>query len=277
MEQIDLKKILKEKSPKLYKWMPGFAINLLGKILHVKEMNQVLKDNEGVEGLEFVETVINYLNIKRNVIVINESALSKDEKYVFISNHPLGGLDGLIITSEINRRYGPAKFIVNELLMAVEPLRDLFIPVHNLGTASKENIVNIKNLYNSDFHVLNFPAGACSRLIDGKIQDLEWKKSFVRQAATAGRKIVPIFFGGVNSKHFYWISKIRMALGIKAFIEMILLPDEMFRKRNASLDVVIGEPVSPEEILNSKMTPQQWCDKFREIVYTNGARYSTYR
>lgn len=277
MEQIDLKKILKEKSPKLYKWMPGFAINLLGKILHVKEMNQVLKEKEGVHGVEFAEAVIDHLEIKRKVTIVNESALSKDEKYVFISNHPLGGLDGLIITSEITRRYGPAKFIVNELLMAVEPLQEIFIPVHNLGTASKESIQNIKDLYHSDFHVLNFPAGACSRLIKGKIQDLEWKKSFVRQAALAGRKIVPIFFGGTNSKHFYWISKIRMALGIKAFIEMILLPDEMFRKRGATLDIVIGEPVSPEEILNSKLTPQQWCDKFREIVYRNGARYSTYR
>lgn len=277
MERIDLKKILKEKAPGLYKWMPGFAIAILGKILHVKEMNQVLENNQGIEGVEFAEVVIKHLNITRKVTFVNESALTKDEKYVFISNHPLGGLDGLIITSEITRRFGPAKFIVNELLMAVEPLRDLFIPVHNLGTASKQSIGQIKNLYSSDFHVLNFPAGACSRLIDGKIQDLPWKKSFVKQAAQAGRKIVPIFFGGVNSKHFYWISKIRMALGIKSFIEMILLPDEMFRKRNATLEVIIGEPVSPEEITNSNLSAAQWCQKFREIVYDNGARYSTNR
>ena len=257
--------------------MPGFAITLMEKILHVKEMNQVLREHDGKTGVDFAEAVINHLNIKRNVIFVNENSINKDEKYVFISNHPLGGLDGLIITSEITRRFGPAKFIVNELLMAVEPLREIFIPVHNLGTASKGSIDQIKDLYSSPFHVLNFPAGACSRLIDGKIQDLPWKKSFVKQAVEASRKIVPIYFGGVNSKHFYWISKIRMALGIKAFIEMILLPDEMFRKRNATFNVVIGEPVSPEEIINSGEKPAKWCDKFREIVYNNGARYTTNR
>ena len=113
--------------------MPGFAITLMEKILHVKEMNQVLREHDGKTGVDFAEAVINHLNIKRNVIFVNENSINKDEKYVFISNHPLGGLDGLIITSEITRRFGPAKFIVNELLMAVEPLREIFIPVHNLG------------------------------------------------------------------------------------------------------------------------------------------------
>lgn len=277
MEQLDLYKILKEKAPKLYKRTPNFVIELLGKIIHLKEMNKIIADNDGKRGVDFADAILNTLNIKNNVIFVNEQAIKKGEKYVFVSNHPLGGLDGLTITSEITKRFGPAKFIVNEILMGVEPLREIFVPVRNLGTASRDSINQIQELYSSDFQVLNFPAGACSRLIKGKIQDLEWKKSFVKQAQEAGRTIVPIYFGGKNSKHFYWISKIRKAIGIKAFIEMILLPDEMFRNANKTFDLVIGEPITPEQIKQSGDSYSVWCDRIRKIIYDNGTRYSTYR
>ena len=277
MEQIDLHKVLKTKSPKLYKWLPNFLINLLGKVIHLKEMNHVIAIFDGKTGADFAQSVVEYLKIEKNIVFVDESKIVPNEKYVFISNHPLGGLDGLLLTSEITKRYGPSKFIVNEILMGLEPMRNVFVPVNTLGTASKSSIELIKDLYLSDNQVLNFPAGACSRLIKGKIQDLQWKKSFVKQAEQYERKIVPIFFGGKNSRHFYWISKIRMALGIKAFIEMILLPDEMFRQRNAKFDIVIGEPISPKELKESGKSYSQICEEIREIVYKNGTRYSTYR
>lgn len=272
---IDLYETIKAKNPKLAKKLPGFVIKLIGKIIHLNQMNDILDRCEGKRGADFAEGVLNCLSVRRKVTVVAPEKIDKEKKYIFVSNHPLGGLDGLIITSEINERFGPAKFLVNNILMAVEPLRDIFVPVNNLGTAGKQEINGVKALYQSSFHVLNFPAGACSRLIKGEIKDLAWRKSFVREAVKANRDIIPIYFQGRNSKRFYWTAKLRTALGIKAFIEMFLLPDEMFRQTGNSFNLIIGEPISCEEIKNSGLTAQQWCDKIRNKVYEYGSSYST--
>lgn len=277
MEPIDIGDVIKRKSPSLAKKLPKFVVSLMGKIVHIREINEVLRLCDGKRGVDFAEGTLNYLNVKGRFHYMDESAFQKGDRYVFVSNHPLGGLDGLLLTAELNRRFGPAKFLVNNILMNVEPLQDVFVPVNNLGTAASKEVEGVKELYRSDFHVLNFPAGACSRLIKGKIQDLPWKKSFVREAIKSGRKIVPIYFGGKNSKRFYWTSKIRMALGIKAFIEMVLLPDEMFRQKNKVLDVVIGTPISPEEIKESGKSSVEWCDIIRKKVYEYASGYSARR
>ena len=277
MEPINLKEVIRKKNPKLAKKLPGFLIWLLGKIIHLKEINKILEKYGDLKGLDFANGCLEYLNVKNKVEILHPEKFEEGKKYVFVSNHPLGGLDGLIITTELSKRFGPSKFLVNDILMNLEPLQELLVPVNNLGTAGGKQVRGVMDLYNSDYNVLNFPAGACSRLIKGKIQDLEWKRSFVRQATNSGRSIVPMHFGGKNSRLFYWSSKIRMALGIKAFIEMILLPHEMFRQRNKTFVLTIGEPISPEEILNSKETPQQWCDKIREKVYSYGKSNSANR
>ena len=277
MEPINLKEVIRKKNPKLAKKLPGFLIWLLGKIIHLKEINKILEKYGDLKGLDFANGCLEYLNVKNKVEILHPEKFEEGKKYVFVSNHPLGGLDGLIITTELSKRFGPSQFLVNDILMNLEPLQELFVPVNNLGTAGGKQVRGVMDLYNSDYNVLNFPAGACSRLIKGKIQDLEWKRSFVRQATNSGRSIVPMHFGGKNSRLFYWSSKIRMALGIKAFIEMILLPHEMFRQRNKTFVLTIGEPISPEEILNSKETPQQWCDKIREKVYSYGKSNSANR
>lgn len=270
MEPINLKEVIKKKNPKLYRWLPGFVIWLLGKIVHLKEINTVLGQYGHLKGVDFADATLNYLNVKNKVNILHPEKFPKDAKYVFVSNHPLGGLDGMIIVTELTRIFGPSKFLVNDILMNVTPLEEVFVPVNNLGKAGGSQVHGVMDLYNSDFHVLNFPAGACSRLIKGKIQDLPWKKSFVRQAERSGRYIVPMHFNGRNSGLFYWSSKIRMALGIKAFIEMILLPHEMFRQKNRTFTLTVGDPISPEEIRSSNENMQQWCDKIRQMVYSYG-------
>lgn len=277
MEPINLKEVIKKKNPKLAKWLPGFAVWILGKILHLKEINRILIQYGNLKGVEFAEAVLKDLNVTDKVNILNPEKFEQGNKYVFVSNHPLGGLDGLIITTELTHKFGPSKFLVNDILMNVTPLEDIFVPVNNLGTAKGKQVHGVMDLYSSDYHVLNFPAGACSRLIKGKIQDLPWKRSFVRQAVNSGRYIVPMHFKGKNSGLFYWSSKIRKGLGIKSFIEMILLPHEMFRQRNKTFTLTIGDPISPEEITASGESMQNWCDKIRQTVYSYGDSNSSRR
>lgn len=272
MEPINLEEVVKKKNPKLAKKLPKFVIRLMARIVHLKEINHVLENYGHLKGVEFAEATLKYMNVTREVKLLDPESLKEGQRYIFVSNHPLGGLDGMIIASEMNKRFGPSKFLVNDILMNVEPLQEIFVPVNNLGSTGREGIKLVKELYESDYNVLNFPAGACSRLIKGKIQDLEWKNSFIKEALKCKRPIVPLYFNGKNSKLFYWTSKIRMALGIKAFIEMILLPREMFRQKNRKLTMTIGSPISWEEIAASGKGPQHWCNEIRKIVYSYADR-----
>jgi putative hemolysin len=238
---IDLDKTFYDKNAKLYKMLPKFVMNYLKKIVHQDEVNEILT-TYGYEykGLPFNHKVLEHLNIKYTT-VNNENLPPKDGRYIFASNHPLGGLDGIVLIDMIGKYYGDVKFIVNDLLMYLTPLRDVFAPVNKHGRQTTDYVRMIDELYGSDKQVLYFPAGLCSRKIKGEIIDLEWKKSFVSKAIKYERDIVPLFFDGRNSNFFYNLANIRKSLGIKANIEMLYLADEMFRQKNAHFTVKVGK------------------------------------
>lgn len=240
--KIDIKKVISSKSETLAKYAPNFLINMLERLIHQDEINAVLEKSRGLEGMDFAAKALEELNVKCNITYTNKGTIKKDERYIFVSNHPLGGLDGLVLISEIGSLMGNILFVVNDFLMHIKPLEPIFVPVNKVGKMGKEYSEKFEKAYSSDSQILYFPAGLCSRLIDGKIVDLEWKSSYIKQAVRYNRKIVPVYFSGCNSKFFYKLAKLRKLLGIKFNIEMCFLPDEMFKQKNATFDVVIGEP-----------------------------------
>jgi putative hemolysin len=264
--KIDISAVLASKSSTLAKYTPKFIIGWLKKIIHQDELNQILSASNGSVDVEFADKVLLWLNAKSNVKFINRESLRSDGRYIFVSNHPLGGLDGLILISSLGKIFGKIKFVVNDLLMHILPMRNIFVPVNKHGSMGKDYGERIHNAYASDAQMLYFPAGLCSRLIDGKITDLEWKRNFIKQAKRYNRDIVPVYFGGRNSNFFYRLAKIRKMLGIKFNFEMIFLPDEMFRQKNSIFDVVIGEPI-PISSIDSTRTLDQWCQEIREKCY----------
>ena len=213
--KIDINAVIASKSQRLAKCAPKFVFNWLKKIIHQDELNQILEYSNGTIDVEFADKVLEWLNVKSNVKFTDRASLDPNKRYIFVSNHPLGGLDGLTLISLFGRTVGKIKFVVNDILMNVIPMRNIFVPVNKHGRMGKDYGQMIHNAYASDSHILYFPAGLCSRLIDGQVTDLEWKKNFVKQARKYNRDIVPIYFGGENSKFFYRLAKIRKALGIK--------------------------------------------------------------
>ena len=264
--KIDINAIIASKSERLAKCAPKFVINWLKKIIHQDELNQILEYSNGTIDVEFANKVLEWLNVKSNVKFTDRESLDPNKKYIFVSNHPLGGLDGLTLISLFGKTVGKIKFVVNDILMNIIPMRNIFVPVNKHGRMGKDYGQMIHNAYASDSHILYFPAGLCSRLIDGQITDLEWKKNFIKQARKYNRDIVPIHFGGQNSKFFYRLAKIRKALGIKFNIEMIFLPDEMFKQKNAIFDVTIGKPI-PISSIDSSKTLDEWCLVIRSKCY----------
>ncbi len=263
---IDIDAVIASKSKRLAKFTPKFVVNWVKRIVHQDELNEILKFSSGAIDVEFADKVLLWLNAKSNVKFINRESLRSDGRYIFVSNHPLGGLDGLILISSLGKMFGKVKFVVNDLLMHILPMRNIFVPVNKHGSMGKDYGERIHNAYASDAQMLYFPAGLCSRLIDGKITDLEWKRNFIKQAKRYNRDIVPVYFGGRNSNFFYRLAKIRKMLGIKFNFEMIFLPDEMFRQKNSIFDVVIGEPI-PISSIDSTRTLDQWCQEIREKCY----------
>ena len=260
--KIDIEEILKSKGVRK---APRLLIKLLKRIIHQDELNELLSECTGYEGVEFATKALEYLKVDYR-IHSPENIPRDGGRYIFASNHPLGGLDGLIITSLIGREMGDVRFVVNDLLMFVKPLEPIFVPVSKFGKMSQDYAGRINSAFESDAQVLYFPAGLCSRLIKGKIVDLEWKKTFVSKAMEYNRGIIPLHFSGRNSMFFYRLAKLRKFLGIKFNIEMIFLVDELFRQKGKTFDIYIRKPIPASEITKDKSV-KWWTGHIRNLSY----------
>jgi putative hemolysin len=273
---IDLDKVLKNRSPKTYKRTPRFLVNWLKRIIHQEEMNEHLRNNEGVSGQDFLKSTIEFFDVRVKYAGIEN--VPKGKKYVFASNHPLGGLDGITILNLIFAHFGYVKAIVNDLLLYIENLKPVFTGVNVFGRFTKQQIKDMEDLYASDNQIVVFPAGLVSRKVHGKIQDLEWKKSFLVKSLQYKRDIVPVYTVGRNRKFFYNFAKFRKFLGIKFGLELIFLPKEMFKYRGKELIFKFGEPIPYQKLaeMNIKEAVKYVRQKSDELKNKNFDKYYTF-
>ncbi len=263
--EIDIKKVLAQKAPKASRKIPGFVVDYLTRLIHQEELNDILARYRDKEGVDFMRELIGYFDL--TLEVARESDIPSEGRYIFASNHPLGGLDGICLSAIIGSRFdGKIKYPVNDLLLYIPNLRSIFIPINKHGSQSKDNARLLDEAFASDNQVITFPAGLCSRKIKGRIQDTEWKKSFIQKAVQYERDIVPVFFDARNSSFFYNIARAREALGIKMNYEMIFLPDEMFRCKHKTFRIYFGKPI-PWRTFDASKKASEWAKWVRDIVY----------
>jgi putative hemolysin len=260
---IDIERVIASKSPRLLKMIPGFLIRYLKRVIHQDTLNESLRRLRDIEGLEFVNTILKEFNVK--VVVIGESNLLLADRFVAVSNHPLGGLDGMALMQAVGKIRQDIVVPSNDFLLLLPNLRPLFIPVNKHGS-NAGNIAVFDETFSSDKSVLYFPAGLCSRKIKGKIIDLEWKKTFLSKARKFNRDIVPVHISGRNSNFFYNLANLRKWLGMKANIEMLYLVDEMFRQDNKDIVITFGKPI-PVSTFDKRMNDNKWAARIREHVY----------
>ena len=263
--RIDVDKVLRTRLPRHYRYIPRFAVRWLERTICQDQLNAILRKMAGKNSVDAASAALTEMGI-----TIDEKGLEQlpEGRYMFVSNHPLGGLDGLALISLIGNRYERhIKFLVNDLLMAVEPLRGVFLPVNKYGSQSRAAASQIEEALQSDNQFITFPAGLCSRMQpDGTIADLPWQKAAVNHAVNYQRDIVPIYFDACNSKFFYRFAKWRKKLGIKFNIELIFLPKEMIKQCGSTLHVIIGEPI-PWTSLDAR-APKKEAARLRDIVYS---------
>ena len=263
--QIDIKQILRQKAPSAARKIPGFMVDYLIRTVHQDELNEILRRYHDKDGVAFMQELIGYFDL--NLELVNEENIPAEGRYIFASNHPLGGLDGICLSAIIGGRFdGKIRYLVNDLLLYLSNLRSIFVPINKHGAQGKKNAELIEKAYASDNQIITFPAGLCSRKQNGKIQDTEWKKSFIQKAVEYRRDIVPVFFEGRNSNFFYRLANMRKALGIKMNYEMIYLPDEMFKSKHKTYSIHFGKPI-PWQTFDSSRKSAEWAEWVKEIVY----------
>lgn len=265
LKPIYIEQLFRSKNPGVAKMIPGFIYSYLKKVIHQDDINDFITRYGDRKGLDFSDAILEYLHVSYQVI--GEANLpSPDGRYIFVSNHPLGGPDGIILISFLGIRYPELKFPVNDLLLNLKNLNNIFLPVNKHGAQAKDAVSALEDAYASDCQMIMFPAGLVSRKQQGIIQDLEWQKSFVSKAIQHRRDIVPIFIDGRNSNFFYNLANFRKKIGLKANIEMLYLPDETFKQRNRTFTLYIGQPIEWESLDKSKK-PIEWAQEIKRKVY----------
>ncbi len=248
--------------------VPGAMVSLIEKIIHQEELNEILRVTFPREGSEFADKVYGHLNLTLDVK--GWENVPEKGRFVFASNHPLGGLDGIGLVKVLGRKYGDdnIRVLVNDMLMNVEPLRKVFLPVNKFGAQGREATKAINEAYASDKQIVMFPAGLVSRLHpDGEIRDLDWQKSFVAKAIESGRQIIPIRFEGLNRRRFYRLAKWRQKLGIKFNIEQIFLPAEVCASRGKNFALTFLPPVDPADLKAEGKSLPEIAKEIKGMIY----------
>lgn len=263
-EEVDIKQVFSKKSPKIAKWIPNFVFRYLKKITHENLINELIRDYGHLKGHDFSKAMIKRFNI--NIKVEGEENIPSEGRYIFVSNHPLGGFDGHIIMYLIGLRFKSYKFLVNDLLMKLKNMNGVFIPINKHGRQGANLAEQINEAFQSDTQILTFPAGLVSRKIKGQIMDLVWQKSFINKARQYKRDIIPIHISGKNSNFFYRLGSIRTKLGIKANLEMLYLINESVKNQNKTFTVKFGKAIDWETFDKTKR-PIEWAKWVKKKVY----------
>ena len=262
--RVDIESVVKGKSPKWGRRIPRFVYNYLIRIIQQDRINRFLEIHPET-GVDFADSLLEYLHI--DVQVDGEENIPETGRFIFASNHPLGGLDGVALISVLGGKYNrDFKILVNDLLMAMKPLTENFLPINKHGRQEKENADALTQAYEGDGQMAVFPAGMVSRWQGKEIKDLVWNKAFITKSIQHRRDVIPVWFEGYNTRSFYNLARWRSRLGLKFNIEQIYLPDEMFKSEYKTFTIHFGKPI-PWQTFDKSRSRKDWAQYVKEQVY----------
>lgn len=261
---INMERMLASKSKTILKYLPGFVLSYLKRIVHQDYINNFLKVHQDKMGLDFVNVVLD--EFKVTIKVDGLEFIDPEKKLIIAATHPIGSLDGLALMKVVGEIRKDILFPVNDLLMNLPNLQPLFIPVNKHGS-NVENARIIDSAFASNVMMLYFPAGLVSRRKKGVIEDLEWKKTFIRKSRDYQRDIIPTYIEGVNSSFFYNLANWRARLGIKMNLEMLYLADEMFKQYGKEIKITFGKPI-PYQTFDRSKKDIEWASQVKRQVYS---------
>lgn len=269
MENIDVQKIIESKIDPFFKKFPGFfrkfTYFLISRILHVREINHYINHMGKVKGLAAIDEIFDYVKFSYTVSDEVKHQIPKTGKLICVSNHPLGGLDGLALMKCIGEERHNIKMLANELLMNVRSIEDMFIPVDVFSSRQqKSQLVRIRQAIENEDAIIIFPAGRVSRLTWHGIRDREWTKGAVYFAQKFDAPVLPIYVKGRNSILFYLLAFLWDRFGT------FLLPHQLFRKGKKSIEIIIGDIIPPSVFSASVVNQKSMTKLLMKHVYLLG-------
>lgn len=264
LKPINIKALFKEKNPRLARLLPGFVYRYINRIGHIDECNEIISLYGDQQGVAFAQSSVDYFGVTEEVLGLEN--VPESGRFIFVANHPLGGFDALLLISNVYKRVGGLRFLVNDVLMKITPLSTIFVPINKHGGHSRQAALQIEKTYRSNEQILIFPAGLASRKIKGQVTDTDWKKHFIQKAVEHQRDVIPVHISGKNSNFFYRLANLRKALGIKWNLEMFYLADETFQHKGNKFTLTFGQPI-PWQHFDSSKTQKEWADSVRDTLY----------
>ena len=266
--KIDIDQVLASKAGSKARFVPKFVRAWLKRIVHQDEINEYLESVGDVVGVPWLDATVKYLDMTLRIHGLdNLPSDANGERFTFVCNHPLGGPDGIALGHILGNRYnGRIRYLVNDILMNLHGLAPLCVPINKTGKQSRDLPRLVEATFNSENHVIMFPAGLCSRRHNGIIHDLPWNKTFITKSVETHRDIVPIHFSGRNSDRFYRLANLCKNLGLKVNIAMLFLADETYLNRHKTFDVHIGHPI-PWQTFDHSRRPAEWARYVEDLVY----------
>lgn len=235
---------------------------MLRKLIRENEINDFLHDNADATGFEFIDRVLDYFNFSYTMNNKDRMNIPSSGRVLIVANHPLGALDGLTLLKAIGEVRRDVKIVANDLLMNFDPLKNLFLPVDNMGkNTRKRDIARIVESLQNEEAVIVFPAGEVSRAGVTGIKDGKWNSGFIRFARKANAPILPTFIGGKNSSLFYSASYVNRNLST------LLLAREMFNKKSVSIPLKVGEPIPFSQLDAVPVSTPEKCKLLKKHLY----------
>jgi putative hemolysin len=266
MGLVTAKEVAKAINATKYGVFGTFAGWMLMKVLKISRLNAIYDKNKHLKDLEFLNAILDQLEIRFEIPEEDLKRLPKDGAYITISNHPLGGVDGILLLKLMLEREPNFKIIANFLLHRIEPLKPYIMPVNPFENHkdAKSSVVGIKETLRhlSDGKPLGmFPAGEVSTYKDGQlVVDKEWEEGAIKVIRKAQVPVVPIYFHAKNSRLFYMLSKIDDTM------RTAKLPSELFSQKDRIIKVRIGKPISVSE-QNEHSTIEEYSEFLRKKTY----------
>lgn len=242
-------------------------VAFLRMLFHEKEFKQFEQDFPHIEGIDFVEHVLDYFNFSYSIRSDEIERISPSGRLVIVANHPIGSLDGLALLKLIYSIRRDVKVVGNQMLSHVEPLESLLLPVDNMNRkTAKANVKAIDDHLQNEGAVIIFPAGEVSRFGPSGIKDGKWNSGFLKFASKANAPILPLFIDGKNSTFFYSLSLIAKP------ISTLWLIREMFKQAQNHVNIRIGKAISHDDYIPLMQNREKLTKKFKRHVYDLGKK-----
>ncbi|WP_020209999.1 GNAT family N-acyltransferase [Gilvimarinus chinensis] len=259
---------------------PGFAttkpiirrptLSLLRKLTHEQKINQFLRSNEGLRGIDFIDQIFEYFNFTYSAGARDRHNIPASGRVVIIANHPIGSLDGLALLRMVSEVRPDVRIVANDMLMTFEPLHNVFLPLDNMTQgAYRKSYRAIVDALNSEQAVIVFPAGEVSRASPKGIRDGAWHAGFLHFARKTNSPILPMFIEAKNSLLFYSASMLYKPFGTA------LLAREMFKKQSAEIRIRVGEMIPCAELQTDKLADKALIKRLKKHVYKLRKKRST--